>query len=259
MVRIAMGLEYDGSGFAGWQAQAHARGLQSAVEAALGFVADQPVEAVAAGRTDAGVHATSQVIHFDTSRERSERAWVLGANANLPKEISALWARLVPQDFHARYSAQRRHYRYRILNQPQRPALERDRVCWIRHALDAGPMHEAAQALIGEHDFSSFRDAECQSRTPMRRLYEIAVRREQQYLVIDVVANAFLHHMVRNIAGVLIAIGRGGRPVAWAGQVLRARDRTQAGVTAVAHGLYLVGVKYHDALELPSGTCILSQ
>lgn len=251
-MRIALGLEYDGRAFAGWQAQANANGVQTQLEHALASVADHPIEVMAAGRTDAGVHAAMQVVHFDTPSVRSERAWVLGANTTLPEAVSALWAREVPEGFHARYSAMSRSYRYVILNRAARTSLERDRVCWIREPLDADSMHAAAQHFVGEHDFSSLRAAECQSRTPMRRIYRIAVLRAGDYVVIDVTANAFLHHMVRNIAGVLLAIGRGQRPLDWSLQVLAARDRTSAGITAPAAGLYLVGVQYAAALSLPS-------
>ncbi|MGH8175959.1 MAG: tRNA pseudouridine(38-40) synthase TruA [Steroidobacter sp.] len=252
MPRIALGLEYDGSAFSGWQSQAHARGVQSVVEAALSSVADHDVAVTAAGRTDAGVHAAMQVVHFDTHASRTERAWMLGANANLPVQVSALWAREMPEAFHARYSAIARRYRYIILNRGPRPALAARRVCWIRDPLDASLMHSAAQLFVGEHDFSSFRAAECQARTPLRNLHEIDVVRRDELVVLSVTANAFLHHMVRNIAGVLIAIGTGERPVEWAAEVLAARDRSKAGVTAQPGGLYLQGIRYAEALDLPS-------
>jgi tRNA pseudouridine38-40 synthase len=252
MPRIALGLEYDGSAFAGWQAQAQAQGVQAYVEKALSQVANEPIEVMAAGRTDAGVHAAMQVVHFDTGSVRTERGWVLGANTNLPPQVSALWARPVPDAFHARYSALARRYRYVILNRTPRPALAAQRVCWVRDPLDAARMQTAAQCLIGEHDFSSFRAAECQSRTPMRRMHEITVERRGELIILTVLANAFLHHMVRNIAGVLIAIGVGDQPEDWAAKVLAARDRRQGGVTAAAAGLYLAGVRYSSGLRLPS-------
>lgn len=252
MPRIALGIEYDGSAFSGWQTQLHAIGVQAVVEAALSKVADHPVAVVAAGRTDAGVHAAMQVVHFDTSAVRNERAWTLGANSNLPKQISVLWAREVSEAFHARYGALARSYRYLILNRIPRPALAFDRVCWVRDALDAQRMQSAADLLVGEHDFSSFRAAECQARSPIRRLHGIKVERRGELLTVDVTANAFLHHMVRNIAGVLIAVGCGDRPVQWVADILAARDRKQGGVTAVPQGLYLVGVRYAAALQLPS-------
>jgi tRNA pseudouridine38-40 synthase len=252
MPRIALGLEYDGSGFAGWQSQGHARGIQSVVEEGLSVVADHKVEVVAAGRTDAGVHAAMQVVHFDTSAIRTERSWMLGAVSNMPKQVSVLWAREVPETFHARYSALARRYRYVILNRTPRPALNADRVAWIREPLDEQRMHQAAQHLVGEHDFSSFRAAQCQSRTPMRNVYEITVTRQGELVILTVCANAFLHHMVRNIAGVLIAVGTGERSVDWPAEVLAYRDRRLGGVTAVPHGLYLAGIRYAPALNLPS-------
>jgi tRNA pseudouridine38-40 synthase len=252
MPRIALGLEYDGSAFSGWQAQAHARGVQAAVEDALSEVANHRVEVVAAGRTDAGVHAAMQVVHFDTEAIRSERGWVLGANTHLPPQVSALWARSVPDAFHARYSALARRYVYVILNRMPRPALAAQRVSWVRDPLDAERMHRAAQQLVGEHDFSSFRAAECQARTPMRQVHEINVERRGELVVLTVQANAFLHHMVRNIAGTLIAVGTGVRPEEWVAEVLAARDRRKGGITAPASGLYLAGVRYSSGLGLPS-------
>jgi tRNA pseudouridine38-40 synthase len=252
MPRFALGLEYDGSRYCGWQTQLHATSVQSALEKALSSVADHPLVVTAAGRTDAGVHASMQVVHFDAAVDRGERAWVLGANTVLQDDISALWAQSVPGSFNARHSALARTYRYRILNRQARPALERERVCWIRQPLNAEPMHIAAQSLIGEHDFTSLRAAECQSSTPMRRLESISVARTEQYIHIVVTANAFLHHMVRNIAGVLIAIGTGDRSIDWCAEVLAARDRKLAGVTAPPQGLTLVGVRYAPELALPS-------
>jgi len=252
MSRIALGLEYDGSAFCGWQSQAHALAIQSVVEAALSRVADHPVQVIAAGRTDAGVHAAMQVVHFDTQATRAERGWVLGATTNLPAQVSALWAREVPETFHARYSALARTYRYVILNRVPRPALAADRVCWVRDPLDESRMRTAAAHLLGEHDFSSFRAAECQARTPLRNVHEITVERSGTFIVLTVCANAFLHHMVRNIAGVLIAIGSGERPTEWAAEVLAAHDRTRGGVTAAPGGLYLAGIRYAASLALPS-------
>lgn len=252
MPRIALGLEYDGSAYRGWQTQANASSVQAEVERALAFVADHPVEVTSAGRTDAGVHAAIQVVHFDSQVDRGEKGWVLGANTNLPGDISALWARATSNDFHARYSAQARSYRYVIQNRRSRPALMRTRACWVRDRLDASRMHEAAQTLCGEHDFSSFRAAECQSRTPMRRLERISVRRIGEYVHIDVTANAFLHHMVRNIAGTLIAVGVGDRPQEWVTEVLAVRDRRAGGMTAAPQGLYFAGIRYPPVFNLPS-------
>ncbi|MGD9842797.1 MAG: tRNA pseudouridine(38-40) synthase TruA [Steroidobacteraceae bacterium] len=252
MPRIALGLEYDGSVFAGWQLQRHATGVQSVLQSALSLVADEPITVIAAGRTDAGVHATMQVVHFDTLASRTERSWCLGANTNLQNHVCVLWAREVDGEFHARFGALSRSYRYVILNRVPRPAVLSERVCWVRQPLDAERMHRAAQHLVGRHDFSSFRAAECQSPTPIRHLQRIQVSRIGEYVVMDVTANAFLHHMVRNIAGVLIAVGRGIQEEIWPAQVLQIRDRAQGGVTAVASGLYLVGVQYPDNFALPS-------
>lgn len=252
MPRIALGIEYDGTSFSGWQTQEHARGVQAVVEEGLSVVADHKVEVVCAGRTDAGVHAAMQVVHFDTTADRTERAWMLGAVSNMPKEVSVLWSREVPEGFHARYSALARRYRYVIMNRTPRPALNATRVAWVRERLDEKLMHQSAQHLIGEHDFSSFRAAQCQSRTPMRKMYEISVTRHGELVIVTVCANAFLHHMVRNIAGVLIAVGTGERPVDWSAQVLAYKDRKLGGVTAVPGGLYLAGIRYAPALNLPS-------
>jgi tRNA pseudouridine38-40 synthase len=253
MPRLALGVEYDGSGFAGWQFQSHARSVQGDLQQALSQVADHPVELTAAGRTDAGVHALEMVAHFDTSAERPLHAWVLGTNANVAPEISVLWAHVVPGDFHARHQATARRYHYRILDRRVRPALERQRVCWIRHELDAGRMHAAAQVLVGHHDFSAFRAAECQSPTPLRKLTDVSVERNGPYVDLRLCANAFLHHMVRNIAGSLILVGRGERPVEWLQEVLLGRDRREAGPTAPPEGLYFAGADYPAGFGLPSG------
>lgn len=254
-MRVALGVQYDGSGFRGWQAQQPGtRTVQAVLEQALSKVADHPVRVVCAGRTDAGVHGVGQVVHFETTAGRSERAWVLGGHAHLPLDISLNWARETPDDFHARFSALARRYRYLILNQPQRSALWQGRATWHYRTLDAERMQIAGQALVGQHDFSSFRAAECQARHPVRDLHELTIRRQGDGVVLDVEANAFLHHMVRNIAGVLMAIGAGDRPVEWAREVLERRDRTQAGVTAPAEGLYLLAVRYPERFGLPVAT-----
>lgn len=250
--RIALGLEYDGTQYAGWQTQRHSKNIQDELERALSKVADHPINVTTAGRTDAGVHAAQQVVHFDTVAERSTRAWVLGTNSELPRDISVLWAKVTAENFHARFSAIARSYRYVIINRSSRVALQRDRACWVREPLDAQCMHEAAQFLVGEHDFSSFRAAQCQAKSPIRRVESIAVKRSAEYLCIDITANAFLHHMVRNIAGALIAVGKGEQPVDWVKAALAARDRRQGGVTAVAQGLYLVGVRYSAEFQIPS-------
>lgn len=252
-MRLAAGVEYDGSGFFGWQRQRQSPTVQECLESALSRVADHDVTVHCAGRTDTGVHAVCQVVHFDTTAERSERSWVLGANTHQAPGISMLWARPVDDDFHARFSATRRCYRYRILNRWVKPAIQRGRVAWIRRPLDAAPMHEAAQALVGEHDFTSFRAMGCQAKSPVRTLHRIEVERTGNEIAIEVEANAFVYHMVRNIAGTLLAIGRGDVPIDWARQVLAARDRNAAGVTAPAEGLYFMSPSYPDYPELPVG------
>ena len=250
-MRLALGIEYDGTDFSGWQRQAGARTVQECVERALSAVADHAVHVICAGRTDAGVHALGQVVHFDSDARRSLRSWVLGANVNLTGDVSVLWAREAVQDFHARFSARARHYRYVILNRETRPALGRHRASWYHRPLDERAMAQASAHLVGEHDFSSFRALACQAKHPVRTVQRLDVERRGDYLYIDVVANAFLHHMVRNIAGVLIAIGAGEHEPLWAQQVLEARDRTLGGVTAPARGLYLMGVEYPAQFSLP--------
>lgn len=250
--RIAVGVEYDGSVFCGWQSQAGQASVQAAVEAALSRVADGPVHVTVAGRTDTGVHGLGQVAHFDTDARRREYAWLRGANANLPGAVSLRWAREVPADFHARFSARARSYRYLILNRPQRPALRRHFTSWVYLPLDEKRMQAGAEYLVGRHDFSAFRASACQARHPVRELYRLAVTRRGDYIAIDVEANAFLHHMVRNLAGVLIAIGSGKYPPEWARDVLESRDRRLGGVTAPAEGLYLVGVEYPERFGLPA-------
>ncbi len=252
-MRLAAGVEYDGSGFFGWQRQRQSPTVQACVETALARVADHPLTVHCAGRTDTGVHAWCQVVHFDTRSERDERAWVLGANTHLPAGISVLWARAVSEDFHARFSARKRRYHYRILNRWVRPAVERGRVAWVRQPLDAVAMDEAARFLLGEHDFSSFRAVGCQARSPVRTVHAASVRRLGHELSVDIEANAFVYHMVRNIAGVLIAIGRGQQRPEWVAELLAVRDRTVAGVTAPAEGLYFVAPSYPDHPDLPVG------
>lgn len=254
MFRIALGLEYDGSRFHGWQSQRLGlRTVQACLQQALSKVADEPISVVCAGRTDAGVHALEQVVHFVTDAERLPRAWVLGANSQLPDDVSVFWMRQVAEQFHARYSALARRYRYVIANRPVRPALERERVAWCHYPLDAERMYAAGQLLLGEHDFSAFRARDCQSRTPWREIRELLVWREVDHVIIEIEANAFLHHMVRNIVGMLLDVGRGLRPPQWAAELLTGRDRTAAGVTAPAAGLYLQRVYYPQAYRLPLG------
>jgi tRNA pseudouridine38-40 synthase len=251
-IRVALGLEYDGTAFAGWQSQRAAPAVQSLVEAALSPVAAEPVNLICAGRTDAGVHACAQVAHFDTQARRSVRGWVLGANTNLPADINVAWARPVPQHFHARYSAEARTYRYYIFNRPVRSALAARGAAWVRHPLDDARMQSATAALLGSHDFSAFRSAQSQSHSPIRRVEALSVRRDGHFVIIEVTANAFLHHMVRNIAGLLISIGQGDQDRLWARQVLESKERTQGGPTAPAQGLYLWSVRYPRAFGLPA-------
>ncbi len=243
-MRFACAVEYDGAGFSGWQRQAHARSVQAAVEQALSFVADHPVQVSCAGRTDAGVHATWQVVHFDTEARRSERSWLLGANANLPDDVRLLQLQSVDDGFHARFSAQRRSYRYVILNRAVPSALSRHRVAWEHRLLDEAGMQQGARYLVGEHDFSSFRAVACQAKSPVRTVHRLEVGRRGDLVYLDVEANAFLHRMVRNIAGVLMTVGRGDRQADWVDEVLQHRDRARGGVTAPSSGLYLVGVSY---------------
>jgi tRNA pseudouridine38-40 synthase len=251
-MRIALGVEYDGRDFHGWERQRHARSVQACVERALSKVADEPVAAVCAGRTDARVHGLSQVVHFDTRAHRNERSWVLGTNANLPDDVAALWAREVDDSFHARFSATSRGYHYVILNRMVRPAALRGRVTWQSQSLDEVEMARAAATLLGEHDFSAFRASGCQAKSPVRTLHELNVTRNGEYIVLQVRANAFLQHMVRNLAGVLMAIGAGKQPVEWAARVLASRDRRCAGVTAPPHGLYFTAVSYPERFALPT-------
>ena len=253
MKRIALCLSYNGSSFYGWQAQSSGvPTVQSALEKALSQVANAPIEVVCAGRTDRGVHASHQVVHFDTNSQRDPRAWVFGCNANLPKDISVTWACEVDESFQARFKALSRRYFYCIYNHPCRPANQADEMSWHHYPLDEKRMHEAAQFLVGEHDFSSFRAADCQSRSPNRRLDHLEVFRVGNMVIIDILGNAFLHHMVRNIAGVLLAIGDQRKPVEWCSEVLEAKDRSAAGVTASPKGLYLAEVVYPEQYEIPS-------
>jgi tRNA pseudouridine38-40 synthase len=254
-MRIALGIEYDGSCFNGWQAQQPGvRTVQGAVEQALSAVAAHPVSVVCAGRTDAGVHATGQVVHFDSDASRSARAWTLGTNTLLPPDVSVRWAQPVAETFHARFSATARQYRYIILNQPTRSALQRNRVSWQMRPLDVVRMNAAAAHLIGEHDFTAYRAQQCQSKSPVRVMRQLTVTRHGAYLTIDVLANAFLHHMVRNIAGVLMTIGQGEREPDWAREVLEGRDRKLGGVTAPPQGLYLVAVEYPAEFAVPGAS-----
>ncbi|NOR68266.1 MAG: tRNA pseudouridine(38-40) synthase TruA [Methylomarinum sp.] len=246
MSRIILGIEYDGSHFAGWQCQKDQRTAQGELEKALSKIADQKVVVQCAGRTDTGVHALEQVVHFDCDVARSHESWLMGGNTNLPEDIRITWVKDAVDDFHARYSAIARFYRYVILNRKMKSALMRSQVTWCYNPLDEAKMQQAAQVLIGAHDFSSFRAQGCQSLSPNRLMHFINVHREGENVVIELSANAFLHHMVRYIAGVLMEIGMGKRPVDWTQELLSVKDRKQGGVTAPPFGLYLGGVFYPE-------------
>jgi tRNA pseudouridine38-40 synthase len=250
--RLAAVVEYDGTDFAGWQSQDHATGIQDLVQAAVSFVAGAPTVVICAGRTDAGVHAVGQIIHFDTDAVRTPRAWVLGANTRLPPSISLQWAGEVAGDFHARHAALRRTYRYYILNSSARSALHRERMAWIHRPLDAARMHAAAQVLLGEHDFSAFRSKECQSKSPRRRMQRVRVERDGERIVIEISANAYLHHMVRNIVGTLVEAQAAPDPAGVVAQILAGRERRLAGPTAPAAGLYLWEVEYRPEYGIPA-------
>ena len=250
-MRIALGVEYNGTHFKGWESQPGHRTVQACLEKALSKVANTAIKVIAAGRTDTGVHAMEQVVHFDTEVSRETHGWMLGANSSLPKDIAVHWAQGVSDDFHARFSAVARRYRYLILNRRARPGVLSGNVSWCPLPLDVERMHGAAQALLGEQDFNAYRATACQSPSARRRMNSISVTRDRDTVIIEVEANAFLHHMVRNIAGVLIAIGTGARSPSWAAEVLASKDRRQGGITASPDGLYLVEAKYPASAQLP--------
>lgn len=254
MTRIAFGIEYVGTNYSGWQSQQHATpipSIQSTLEKAIASVADHPISTICAGRTDAGVHAANQVIHCDIQAIRTPYSWIHGCNSNLPRDIRVLWMQEVAEDFSARRSAIGRHYKYFIYNNPIRPSLLSDYVGWYYKSLDAAKMHEAAQFWLGTHDFSSFRGAGCQSKSPVRAVKKISVERRGDLVIIDIIADAFLYHMVRNMVGALIQIGSGRQTMAWAQQVLEAKCRTKASITAAPQGLYLAAVLYPEQLQIP--------
>jgi tRNA pseudouridine38-40 synthase len=252
-MRIALGVEYDGSSFHGWQTQANAISVQSTLEKALGFVANHTVRVFCAGRTDVAVHATHQVVHFDTDVERTMRSWIFGANSNLPSSVRVHWAQAVPDTFDARRSALQRHYRYILYNSAIRPALYRHHVSWLPGKLSLEEMINASSYWLGEHDFSAFRASQCQSKSPIRKIHDIKIKQKGEYFTFDFIANAFLHHMVRNMVGVLTKIGTCQKKVDWAKEVLESRDRRLAGVTAKPEGLYLIDVLYPAHFGLPQG------
>lgn len=252
-MRIALGVEYDGSQYCGWQRQKHdPETVQEYLEKALSKVANHPVQVICAGRTDTGVHGVGQVVHFDTDAQRNERGWIFGCNTSLPDTVSVRWAKPVDDAFHARFSALSRAYRYVIYNHPVRPALGMKHLTWNYRHLDVELMNEAAQTLVGEHDFSSFQAQGCQAKSPVRTIQHLQLYRRGDLIVMDIQANAFLQHMVRNIAGVLMAIGCEKEPKAWIEEVLNHRNRTLGGVTAPPYGLYFMKVQYPDQFAIPA-------
>jgi tRNA pseudouridine38-40 synthase len=251
MSRIALGIEYDGSRFLGWQTQPGGGAVQDALEPALAAIAGAPVGVTAAGRTDRGVHARLQVVHFDTDAERPASAWVRGVNALLPDSVAVLWSREVAGDFHARYSAVSRTYRYELLNRGVRPALAATHVGWFHLPLELGKMQQAAAHLLGEHDFSAFRSSECQARTPVRTLHALDIVARGERIDFILRANAFLHRMVRNIVGTLVYVGKGKHPPSWVGEVLDSRSRSEAAPTFGPQGLYLEKIQYDARWGLP--------
>lgn len=256
-MRIALGVEYDGASFAGWQSQVHRNTVQDVLESALSAIANSSLSTVCAGRTDAGVHALAQVVHFDTDVQRPDSAWVRGTNANLPPTVAVSWAKPVTGDFHARFSAVGRSYRYLLFNHPVRPALLHGKVGWYHQTLDVDAMRAAAAMLVGEHDFSAFRASQCQAKSPVRTLLKLDISRQGNMVAFDLAANAFLHHMVRNLVGTLVYVGNGRRPVEWVEEVLTSRDRARAARTFDAGGLYLVGVDYGSRWLLPASGRIM--
>jgi|TARA_B110000495_G_C23039540_1_gene622475 tRNA pseudouridine38-40 synthase len=252
MGRIALGLEYDGTKFNGWQVQPKQRTVQGCLIEAISYVANHEVKTVAAGRTDSGVHALQQVVHFDTKAEREQRNWILGLNTHLPKDVNVTWAKSVGENFSARFSAISRSYRYLILNRISRSSIHHNKMWWYTQSLDIKLMQEAANLMVGHHDFSAFRAKECQAHDPVKTMEYIKVSKQGDCIAIDVKAQSFLHHMVRNIVGVLVPIGDGRQPVSWALDVLESRDRTQGGVTSPPEGLYFVNAHYPTEYAFPT-------
>lgn len=251
-MRVALGVEYDGTKFSGWQVQPNQRTVQGCLQQAISKVANHDVSVVAAGRTDSGVHALNQVVHFDTSSQRPERNWILGLNTNLPRDINIVWAREVDNDFNARFSAVKRSYRYILISRVSRSSVHAERMWWYFKPLDEQRMQAAADFLVGHHDFSAFRAKDCQAKNTMKTMEKIKVTRQGDCIAVDVVGQSFLHHMVRNIVGVLVPIGEGKEPVEWAKQVLESKDRGKGGITSPPQGLYFMNVEYPEQYSLPT-------
>jgi tRNA pseudouridine38-40 synthase len=250
-MRISLGVEYDGRPFCGWQSQAEGSTIQDALQYALSQVAGEQISVIAAGRTDTGVHALEQVVHFDTQVERPLTAWVRGTNALLPGSIAVLWAYPVPDEFHARFSAHGRSYRYLLINRAVRPAIHAGKMGWFHAPLDIAAMQDASRHLLGKHDFSAFRAAQCQARSPVKQLHQLDISRHGEILVFDLSADAFLHHMVRNIIGCLVYVGKGKHPPSWLSEVLEGRERSLAAPTFAPDGLYLTRIRYEAKWGLP--------
>lgn len=250
-MRYALGIEYDGKNYCGWQRQKSVVSVQQTLEKALSKIADEPIEVICAGRTDTGVNATNQVIHFDTSKIRKDVAWTLGVNTHLPDDVAVTWVKEVSEDFHARFSATARRYRYIIYNNNLRSAILSHGISHFHHALDEKLMHEGAQYLVGKHDFTSFRTVHCQSHSPVRTIHHCEITRQGKYIVVDIKANAFLHHMVRNVVGSLMRVGQGIESPVWIKEVLALKNRCMAGITAPPEGLYFVEVDYPESFNLP--------
>ena len=250
-MRIALGIEYDGSSYCGWQSQPDGRTVQDILQIALSQVAGESIAVIAAGRTDTGVHALEQVIHFDTRSSRPLTAWVRGANALLPSSVAVLWAHAVDDEFHARFSAQSRSYSYYLYCRPVRSALQHGKIGWFHQSLDVEKMREAARYLLGEHDFSAFRASACQAKSPIKNLSQLTIQQQGEVISLDLTANAFLHHMVRNIVGCLVYVGKGKHPPQWLQQVLEGRERSHAAPTFAPDGLYLRRIAYDAKWGLP--------
>ncbi len=258
-MKLALGIEYAGCNYYGWQIQDISPTIQEVLESALSEIADEDIRVICAGRTDTGVHALQQVVHFETSSQRESKAWVIGTNSKLPKDIAVIWAKNIDDDFHARFSAENRTYQYLILNRRARPAILNSLVTWECRKLDFDIMKNASCCLIGEHDFTSYRAVACQANSPIRTVHQLDLIKMDDWILITISANAFLHHMVRNIAGVLMAIGMGNENENWAAEVLEAKDRAAGGITARPDGLYLTNIKYPEKYEIPNPDTLMDK